>query len=611
MSDLLYWFVVCCGAVTLLIEAFRNFNAQADDSPFALHPILRDIEVRNLCTPGEAAAGFFFYASFYLAVYGVVLGSTTIYELIQQADLASSEIGATGALPAPLGEVLGSSSEVYGKPIFISAFLISCLSLGMVKPIERMMRGVAHRFAGIPRGVYAVIEGLRAAKYKEYCVGYPTPLRDTFEHKIRRLFGQDSEILKHERAEIETALYAIDALSPATQPDNQTLYFPIRRLSALTSLSDKLDEEMKQVKKAIDTLDVTEEENDPEQLSTSEKSRRLSELSREVMLLRANTMAVFAVLFVRNNRSVFSVRSKRGAGDAKNWHISKDPIDRIRTYIKSRYNVELNSFALAAVLATIFSALVIYGIYGIWWGDKADDLKDKIIKASFWDVVTPGFMVISSIAFAVISREIRIEQQSWDKNWKLYRLPFLRLCTMAFIPGVIAVVAVTVGDLAEYYTGSGFSLTDSQIANFFRARWEYLLSYFFAGMIVAIGAMAIMDKHDSSWVIFTILIAVTFAVLYFLYLWAVQSLWASQVGGGGERLCSIIGGLKCSTDEGATGFRITQTYRDAMILSAYPCLFLVFFALFLEITEEERWKRLYVWLQRIISPRRARTQKAE
>jgi len=194
-SDFLYWLVVLAGAVTLLIEAFRNFNSQADESPFALHPILRDIEVKNLCTPGEAVAGFFFYAFFYLLIYGVILSSTEIYELIQRANLASSEIGATGAVPLPLSDALGLSSEVYGKPIFISAFLISCLSIGAVKPIERTLRGIAHRFAGIPRGVYAVIEGLRSADYDAYAKGFPTPIRDAYIVKSQTLFRNNTNAM--------------------------------------------------------------------------------------------------------------------------------------------------------------------------------------------------------------------------------------------------------------------------------------------------------------------------------------------------------------------------------------------------------------------------------
>lgn len=74
MNDLIYVGAVLVGAGTLLVEAFRNFNSQTGQHPFELHPILKEVEIRNLCTTGEIIAGFVFYAIFYLIAYAIVLG---------------------------------------------------------------------------------------------------------------------------------------------------------------------------------------------------------------------------------------------------------------------------------------------------------------------------------------------------------------------------------------------------------------------------------------------------------------------------------------------------------------------------------------------------------
>jgi len=262
MNDLIYAGVVIVGAITLLIEAFRNFNLHSGHHPFELHPILKDIEVRNLCTPSEAVTGFAFYAFSYLAIYGVILGSAEVYELIASAKLVKSEIGAAGDVLLPQSDPLGLSSTAYGKPIFVSAFMISFLSIGAVKPIEATLRNLAHRLAGIPRGVYKVIESLRDIPYEEYVKGYPTPLAQKFREKMKGL-DPDNEF-KFLRNEIESALIAIDCLSPATSASNRTLYFPLYSMATLTDLSNSLEEELSALNDAITGLGISPEDTESE-----------------------------------------------------------------------------------------------------------------------------------------------------------------------------------------------------------------------------------------------------------------------------------------------------------------------------------------------------------
>ncbi|WFU04249.1 hypothetical protein QA648_26015 (plasmid) [Rhizobium sp. CB3171] len=225
MNDLIYAGAIAAGAVTLLIEAFRNFNSQTGDHPFSLHPILKEVEVRNLCTTGEIIAGFTFYAALYLIVYAVVLGSAEVYDLLLSASKARSEIGATDNVLLPASDPSVLSATSYGKPIFVSALLISFLSIGAVKPIEATMRSLAHRMAGIPRGVYRVIESLRSVDYEEFLRDQPgllvTSFRDATE-SIKSSIGLSRKI-----AEIESSLATIDYLSVATNANNRMLYFPL------------------------------------------------------------------------------------------------------------------------------------------------------------------------------------------------------------------------------------------------------------------------------------------------------------------------------------------------------------------------------------------------
>jgi len=60
MSQMIYWGVVLAGAVTLLIEANRNFLQSLTATPFDDNPILKGVQVEQLCTQSERNLGFAF-----------------------------------------------------------------------------------------------------------------------------------------------------------------------------------------------------------------------------------------------------------------------------------------------------------------------------------------------------------------------------------------------------------------------------------------------------------------------------------------------------------------------------------------------------------------------
>jgi hypothetical protein len=121
VTDLFYIGAVIVGAVTLLVEAYRNFNTQTGHHPFILHPILKIVDAKSLCTTGEHLAGFAFYAAFYLIVYAIVLGSAEVFQLLVSASNVRSEVGATDNIGLTSSDPALLSSTSYGKPIFASS----------------------------------------------------------------------------------------------------------------------------------------------------------------------------------------------------------------------------------------------------------------------------------------------------------------------------------------------------------------------------------------------------------------------------------------------------------------------------------------------------------
>lgn len=612
MNDLIYVGAVLVGAGTLLVEAFRNFNSQTGDHPFSLHPILKEVEVRNLCTTGEVIAGFAFYAALYLIVYTVVLGSAQVYELLVSASKARSEIGATDNVLLPGSDPLLLTSTDYGKPIFVSALLISFLSIGAVKPIEATMRSLAHRLAGIPRGVYKVIESLREVSYGEFLTDQPGPFVMRFRQAVESI-SKDKEYSGKCDA-IEETLATIDYLSIATNSDNRMLYFPLYTMSELTDLSDRLDDKLGKLSASIDGLRAKLQpvaESRAKEPDMREKWDALSSFARDAALARSDTMAVFAVLFVRNNRSVFSQSGMRHLKDSKSPEATT-PMGKTIKSIQEKYNSEQNSFGISLVVALIVGSILTFLVYERWherklqgnpqvYSEEARALEKEVkagqtqlsckpvtdeckkdeairrytlsqrpilIEATAWDTIHSGVVLFLSVFFVLAGREVRIEQQSWRTDWRFYQFPFLTLLGMSLLSGLIAVFASATVRFAQLAWDVDFHLTQTQIIFLFEQSGAFYILHFGAGVLLSFAALVIMDKHYHLSVVGTLGISVFFSIVYFVYMWIVIFL-----------------------TYGSTLPSSEQHLRDAFIFSLVPFFFLCVFSITLELTEQTPIRR--------------------
>lgn len=139
MIDWIYVGAVIFGAISLLIEADRNYRTSLSNHPFPYHAILEKVELENLCTPREWLSGFLFYSLLYLLAYVLILSSTELFLLVRNANLAELQVGANNEFVGPLSDPVSLADSTYGKPIFVSAFLIAFLSVGaMVDDIDQL-----------------------------------------------------------------------------------------------------------------------------------------------------------------------------------------------------------------------------------------------------------------------------------------------------------------------------------------------------------------------------------------------------------------------------------------------------------------------------------------
>ncbi|MGO6969107.1 hypothetical protein [Rhizobium leguminosarum] len=628
MSDLFYIGLVVAGAVTLIIEAYRNFNSTTARHPFELHPILKEVEVRNLCTTGEIIVGLAFYAFLYLVAYAVLLSSAEVYGLLAQANNALGEIGATDtevSLNDPsINEVISFASGDYNKPIIVSALIISSLSLGAVKPIETTMRSLAHRLAGVPRGVYKVIEALRGVAYDDIMKGQPQPLTALFKaHSPEKVDEKSdvqprSETLKLWREQILKTLCSIDCLRLATNPYSRNLYFPLYSLERLRALSDKIDTQYEDLKTAIRELPTSEptpkNSKDGDTGTVLKRSpleniyvleKEYAKLASKAMTLSSNMTAYFAVLFIRNNRAVFSPRNQENEKPGETTE-SPDPIVEIKKQIYMPEKDEHNAFALSLFCAFILSFIFVVSIYYLWryWVGAANPnlyasfissertlntdltrcpsehllicegairewLRTQfgiIVKTATWDQLQTFAVTVASVVLVIVGRDVRMEEQSWRSGWTFHQFPFLRFLSMSLLSGVAASFVTALVKGAALWWDADFNLTENQIVGLFRDWGRFFALQAGSGVILAMTALTILDSHKHLSKRQTLAIAAGGGVLYYSYQWAILF-------------------ISLPFPPVPPGAYFSETTRDALIYSALPCCFLLIFAFILEMSE--------------------------
>ncbi|WP_299295667.1 hypothetical protein [uncultured Tateyamaria sp.] len=644
MNSLIFAGVVIAGAVTLMIEAYRNYNSSLTSIPFKEHPILQNVEVAKLCTPREKNIGFLFYSLLYLVTYVVVLSSTEIYELVAQAAASNSEIGPTDDIIGAGQDPLNLLNTQYGKPIFISAAIISIFSIGALRPVESTMRSLAHRLAGVPRGVYAVIEELHAIPFEAFDVDCQKPLSDMFLENAEATFQGSYD--KSQIPSIMSSLRTIDYLAPAITGKQRIQHFRFSQLSTMSELSARLELDVENLK---DLLKV--------KLSDDASERK--KMFDAANAVANDTIALFAVHFLRNNRAIKNMDDKSAIG-------------LINERIKRTYRVELNSFAMG-LLFSMIAIPVAYAVILTWnvaaspispklvqsdvrtaiearqlpasfqarclasateelpfdrydpelWGlllqsssptpfdlnrvqpanaagqdagvaqtpeegraeraaarncatiwrnvikTKTAERRQKILALSFWWFVAVFCSTALAAITAIFGREVRKEDNSWP-DWNLHRIPFLRLFSMALIPALVAVLGVFIGSFMEFWVKTGFDATENQIQFFLNSKWAFFVMHAGLGFLVAIAVLILTDQHDQLSAVWTVTIGVFFSVLVlgWYYLTIVASYPPSFV--------------RPTPDD----FPINFEMREALVYGVQPFFFIIFFAMFLEVTEE-------------------------
>lgn len=524
-----YWAVVVAGAVTLLVEAYRQFTAPDDIHTHDRYPILKSVNLDDLCTSGELVRGFMTYASLYVGAYAVILGSTEVFEIVAAGagESGSDEaiqnlvVGArdfaedSGAVVAP------ADAFDLGKPIFVSAAIIAALSMGIFAPVEKIVRSYAHWIAAVPRGVYRVISGLKRVDYAKLGRRGRSPTLNDFDAK-RASFPEDAigaETLK----DIHASLRAYDVVQPAVTGPLRERLFTAYMPSSLEALVAQQDKENDELNEALRNLT-----DDPGDL------QRFQMLAAQAC---NNMQALFALLYIRNKK-------------AADTSLVKGPTSQVIEQLQNDRDPAYHALS-GALFIMIIAVLILYPltywltIYGAHPGFyySCADLGLEpprcmengenpalppfstvlgFIRAETMLAAMQNFLIfLICSSTALLSREASQEYGHW-RTWKLSALPpFMKLFQHSLFPGVVAVIICVIIKLIEYQVTVD---VDGSFNTFVRDNWQFCLMNFVFGFAIAVVLFLITDQHDNLSAPKTIMLSLVGISPYVVWAAFVQSL---------------------------------------------------------------------------------------
>ncbi len=482
MFDLGYAAIILFGAVTLIVEASRQFAKPSSPASNDKYPILQNVELSSLSTRPEFLRGYIMYVAVFLFIYAAFLLSTELYALIERfgQNAPRGEVGASGVFsPEVGGEVVGKDIA-YGKPLIISSAIILALSFEVFSNVEAWLRGLAHRLAGIPRGVYRIITRLNQFDYAAF--GDKRGLKlaaqlDAFLTAHNISLDDDATA-----RETRLALRTVDLLAPAVVGQYRDRLWPQQHQGPFNELVQQEAGKVNALEHELKALT-----NDADALHA---------LHYKAVDERNNIQALFALFFIRHR-------------DVAIPDIYPPVTYIIRQLRQDKTNTYLNSLAgacLVPTLLTIFLFCAVYILFRSYFNPDAH-LTAAFIGEQFGVAIEDALIFVSkfvaliaiSAGFAISVRESRLETEKWP-SWRWRSFPFMRFLTSALGPALLAAAAFTLLSFVEYvlriYISFGTLLSETQMYEFYTVHFTYSIAMFVPAMVVCWFTFIICDAHS-------------------------------------------------------------------------------------------------------------------
>lgn len=492
-SDIGYIVVILFGAITLVIEAYRQFSTPLKIHPFYQYPILRGIEIETLCTQSELLRGFLVYASMYLIAYGTILGSSELLGIV--LDNKNEE---------------NSGISPFFNPIVLSAIIISASSMETFSPLEKRVRALSHRIAGIPRGIYRVISRINKTELKLEKISkkYGTPIADEFSEGVN--VEEGGPMLENELSDLNRVLANIDLLSSSTIGNAGDQVFSAYRPSTVQKLvvqqREKNSEFKTNIREFVKKKNCSYEDYE--------------NLHREATVHLNDIKALFALHLIRNlEESEVAVN-----GGTKN--ATTAVLKEIKQGGDPPQKALLGSFCIMLVCTAILYPLLM-AVTNISSSGSPElfsnaDLLGAIRNQTILAVLYYGALFLACGSAAIILRETSIEYGKWPK-WNFPDVPYDVLVRHSIFPGVVAVLVALCSKAIEYMLAVNHDI-EGVLRKFVIINWEFCLMQFLTGAILSIVIFISLDQKLSLKSYKAVSVAALFSLMYLLWTAFVQSL---------------------------------------------------------------------------------------
>ena len=572
-----YWLAILLGAIFLIIQARAKYIVQTSESPFPDHPVLNKLSVSDLGTEKEIAAGFAFYSLFYLIVYIVLVSSTELFDLIFTATADARKVGTISFPSDEINAIFKPDASAYGRPLLIASTIIALSSAGMLSKFETAMRRMAHQIAGVPHGIYWVmerVESLTQDDLSRMAEGSEDWLIKTFE-KVWPEGSAHPGIIRS-RTDVMRAVYLVSVFQPALIGFERARLFPGVRLSNLSGKLQDYREKVRQMRSALSSVS--------EKAPGTSVEDDLASFAEQVIEAARMATALFSVCYVRNERTLRSARKERtlrdgGAQPAQPGAMPAagietavwDRLEPLRQQLLRPYNIPLNALLIAMVIAFVMSFALSYATWNATISCQTQTIEAdnpaapkagagpsgspapqatvaspqqekmpqqeqtpqqektqentpqpcrpftmNIALKMLADIATMvgSFAMAGVTALAIVAMEK--DGGRWPR-WHLWQPPVVLLVWTAIVPALAFTGVLVLLELVVHILDLGHLPSRSELTAFFLQKWRFFAMMPGLGLIGAMAVIALSDQFPTLGGFGTMLLTICGAVMLLVW----------------------------------------------------------------------------------------------
>jgi len=513
-----FFLVFLVGAAALIVEALRQYPKPLKINQHDRYPLLQQVDVNNLAGRGEYIKGFIVYIIVVISIYTTLLIFPNIYSILYEfIDTRKvAEVGQRGA-------VIGSDGTLnLVAPLVVSSTLIAAASVRPFAEGERWIRGISHKLAGVPRGIYHVLTKLNRIPYTNL------QIRDSqLAEAIENLESMESDLFfKNKIQSIKKNAGAIGVLYPYITNISDSVWTQQRvsEFNALTKqLSPRYDDFVSSLTKGIEALErrISSPENSTDPTQTIEK------LADNSSILRNDILSVFALFFI-------SERNVVPPGTDNNFRLIIRSLRRMGAdpLVNSLWGT---AFVGAFIVTSLVFIIDFFYVPEFEFLNREDEsvanqvnILESIFSAagsesakySFIFSAKIIFLFVVSVTFALANRESKLELDRWP-GWSANNIPFARFVKASLFPSLLTCIlylsaSLVLYILAPFLTQKAVGL--SHIMRFVSDELPRDIMIACSSFIITWFTFILADTHDFIKSITTLLIGVIFSLLFTLYI---------------------------------------------------------------------------------------------